>query len=205
MGRLDGSAATDVLLMVDLLQAFDHEDGGRLLASVRSRADSLVATVRGVRAAGIPVVYANDDGGRFDGDGPGLVERALAGPAGDVIALVRPRPGDALILKPRYSAFIGTPLELLLRDLGVSRILLSGAATEMCVAQTAISARELGFQVSILAEACACIDERDERLTLDYLERIVGCRIVTDAADVIGAGQPSASDSFAAAVPDPSF
>jgi hypothetical protein len=44
MRRLDGSPATDVLLMVDLLEAFDHEDGERLLASFRSRADGLVAS-----------------------------------------------------------------------------------------------------------------------------------------------------------------
>lgn len=151
-----------------------------MLSSFRSRADGLVSVLSAARRAGLPIVYANDDGGRFDGDGRALVERALAGPAGDTVELIRPNEGEALVLKPRYSAFIGTPLELLLRELGARRILLCGTATEMCVAQTAISARELGYQVSVLAPACACVDEEDERLALDYLERIVGCRIVTD-------------------------
>lgn len=176
---------SDVLLLVDVLQAFDHEDGSRLLSSFRSRADGLVSVLSTAREAGVPIVYANDDGGRFDGDGPALVERALAGPAGDTVELIRPNEGEALVLKPRYSAFIGTPLELLLRELDARRILLCGTATEMCVAQTAISARELGYQVSVLAPACACVDEEDERLALDYLERIVGCRIVTDVGGEI--------------------
>jgi nicotinamidase-related amidase len=102
-------------------------------------------------------------------------------PARDTIARIRPKPGDYRILKPRYSAFVGTPLQLLLGELETSRILLCGTATEMCVAQTAISARELGFKVTVLAAACACVDEGDERLVLDYLERIVGCRIAASA------------------------
>jgi nicotinamidase-related amidase len=171
----------DALLLVDVLQAFDHEDGPRLLASFQARARGLVEAVASARATDLPIIYANDDGGRWDGDGSGVIKRALAGPAGDTIARIRPKPGDYRILKPRYSAFVGTPLQLLLGELETSRILLCGTATEMCVAQTAISARELGFKVTVLAAACACVDEGDERLVLDYLERIVGCRIAGSA------------------------
>lgn len=165
-----------------------------MLASFRARANGLVVAVSAARKAGVPIVYANDDGGRFDGDGPGLVARAIAGPAGDTIARICPTAGEPLLLKPRYSAFIGTPLELLLRELDVDRILLCGAATEMCVAQTAISARERSYRVSILAPACACVDAEDERLVLDYLERIVGCRIVIDLASVIDGDSGEGND-----------
>jgi nicotinamidase-related amidase len=175
-------ATDDVLLLVDVLSDFSHEDGERLLSSFRARADGFVDAVESARRASVPVVYANDDGGRWDGDGVAIVERALAGPAGSVIAEIRPRPEDALILKPRYSAFIGTPLELLLRERGTDRILLGGMATEMCVAQTAISARELGFKVTVLPGACACVDEAHERLALHYLEQIAGCWLATDVA-----------------------
>jgi nicotinamidase-related amidase len=77
-------------------------------------------------------------------------------------------------VKPRYSAFDHTPLELVLRELEIERVLLAGAATEMCVIQTAIDAREEGFKVTILAEACATTDERMETLALEYAEQIVG-------------------------------
>lgn len=167
----------DVLLGVDLLADLDHEDGARLADSLRARSEGVTAAFAEARRTRLPIVYANDDGGRWDGDGRGVVERALAGPVGDLVASIRPRAQDYLILKPRYSAFVGTPLELLLHELGAERILLCGAATEMCVAQTAISAREHGFKVTVLASACACIDGDDERLALDYLDRIVGCQI----------------------------
>jgi nicotinamidase-related amidase len=174
----------DVLLLVDALSDFSHEDGDRLLASFRSRADGFVDAVTSARRASIPIVYANEDGGRWDGDGGAVVARALDGPAAGVIARIRPGPEDALILKPRYSAFIGTPLELLLRELRADRIVLGGTATEMCVAQTAISARELGFKVTVVRGACASVREEDEQLALEYLERIAGCRIAQAIADV---------------------
>jgi nicotinamidase-related amidase len=47
----------------------------------------------------------------------------------------------------------------------------------MCVAQTAIAARERGFKVSVLVDACATVDERMEEISLDYLENVVGARL----------------------------
>jgi nicotinamidase-related amidase len=67
--------------------------------------------------------------------------------------------------------------------LETERILLAGAATEGCVAQTAIAARELGFKVTVLADACATVDERLEAVALEYLDRVGGC-VVAREADV---------------------
>jgi ureidoacrylate peracid hydrolase len=102
------------------------------------------------------------------------VREAREGLGPEVVEAVAPREGDRFVVKPRYSAFDHTPLELVLRDLGIERILLAGTATEMCVVQTAIDAKEEGFKVTILADACATTDERLERLALEYAETIVG-------------------------------
>jgi nicotinamidase-related amidase len=61
----------------------------------------------------------------------------------------------------------------------VTRLVLMGAATEMCVAQTGIDAREQGFQVTVLRDACATVHPRNERISLDYLEHVTGSVIVT--------------------------
>jgi nicotinamidase-related amidase len=50
-------------------------------------------------------------------------------------------------------------------------------STEGCVAQTTIDARERGLKVSVLANACATVDERVERIALEYLESVAGARI----------------------------
>jgi nicotinamidase-related amidase len=169
----------DVLLIVDVLNDFAHEDGDKLLESFRRRQPALVAALSRARDDGVPIIYANDNYGVWDGDARAQVERARAGKGGDLINEIAPREGDRFVVKPRYSAFDHTPLELILRELEIERILLAGTATEMCVTQTAILAREEGFKVTVLADACACIDERNERIALDYLERVAGVFIET--------------------------
>jgi nicotinamidase-related amidase len=167
----------DALLLVDVLNDFRHEDGERLLESFRQRREGMLRAVREAREGAVPVVYAQDNRGVWDGDGRRLVQEAHDRPRGDLLEALAPAEGESLVVKPRYSAFDKTPLELVLSALGTERLLLAGAATEGCVAQTAIDARELGFKVTILADACATVDERNEQVALDYLENVVGARI----------------------------
>ena len=166
----------DVLLVVDLM-TFEHEDGAALLDSFRRRRDGIAGTLDLARRKEIPVVYANDNVGIWDGDAPGLVQRALEGKGREVLGPLAPRPGDRFVVKPRYSAFDHTPVELILRALQTERILLAGAATEGCVVQTAIDGRELEFKVSVITDACATNDERLEAISLEYLEQIVSARL----------------------------
>ena len=169
------AAVKDALLLVDVIQDFRHDGGEPRLESFRRRHSALVAAIDEARRAEVPIVYANDNHGVWDGDASSLVRRASEeGRAPELVEAVAPRDGDRFVVKPRYSAFDHTPLELVLRELGIERILLAGAATEMCVIQTAIDAREEGFKVTILAGACATTDERMERLALEYAEKIVG-------------------------------
>ena len=166
---------SDALLLVDVVSDFRHEDADALLASYRARHGALVEALETARARDVPVIYANDNFGDWHGNAARLVQEAIDhGRGGDLVAAIAPRDDDLFVVKPRYSAFDHTPLVLLLRDLNVERILLAGAATEMCVIQTSIDAREEGFKVSILAAACASVDERMERLALEYAESIVG-------------------------------
>jgi nicotinamidase-related amidase len=164
----------DALLIVDVFQNFGHEDGDALLRSFRARQPALVRALEDARSSGVPVVYANDSYGAWDGDAPRLVREAVGGKGGAFVAPVAPREGDRFVVKPRYSAFDHTPLEIILRELEVERVLLAGAATEMCVIQTAIDAKEEGFKVTILADACATADEGIEQLAFEYAEKVVG-------------------------------
>jgi nicotinamidase-related amidase len=167
----------DALLLVDLLNDFEHEDGDRLLGFFRERHEGMVRALARARAEDVPVIYANDNYGVWDGDRQRLVKQALEGRGGELLEGLAPGEDDRFVVKPRYSAFDKTPLELILRELETERLLLAGASTEGCVAQTAIDGRELGFKVSVLADACATVDERIEKVALDYLEAVVGARI----------------------------
>jgi hypothetical protein len=93
----------DVLLIVDVLDDFAHEDGAELLASFRDRHPALVGLLERPRTDGTPVVFANDNRGLWDGDVDRLVRAALDGPAGELIGQVAPRPGDRFLIKPMYT------------------------------------------------------------------------------------------------------
>ena len=168
----------DGLLIVDVFNNFDHEDGDDLRASFYERVPVMVEAIAAARSAEIPVVYVNDQLERWDADAPGLVRAALAvRPGGEVIAPLEPEPGDRFVLKPRYSAFDHTALALLLQELEIERILLIGSATEGCIVQTGIDAREAGFKVTIIADACATNDSGLAEVALRYAEEVGGMRI----------------------------
>jgi len=174
----------DVLLIVDVFSDFDHEDGEDLLASFCERVPTMVEAIAAARVAVIPIVYVNDQLERWEADAPGLVRSALAArPGGEVIAPLAPEPGDRFVLKPRYSAFDHTALALLLQELEIERILLIGSATEGCVVQTGIDAREAGFKVTIVADACATSDPGLAEIALRYAEEVGGMRI-SDASSL---------------------
>jgi nicotinamidase-related amidase len=171
----------DALLLVDIIQDFRHEEGEALLRSFQERHDGLTAALARAREREIPIVYANDNNGIWDGDARRLVRHAIdEGLGGELVAAVSPHDGDRFVVKPRYSAFDHTPLDIILRELEIERILLAGTATEGCVVQTAIDAREKGFKVTVLPEACATNDERLEKIALEYLEEVVGARLGAD-------------------------
>ena len=167
----------DALLVVDVLNDFDHEDADPLLASFRERAPRMAEALAGARTSGVPVVYVNDDHDRWDGDAPALAREAAEGRGGDVVRPLLPQAGDPVLLKHRYSAFDHTPLDLLLESLEVARVLLIGAASEGCVVQTAIDARENGLKATILADACATADQHLEDTALRYAQDVGGIRV----------------------------
>jgi len=168
---------TDALLLVDVLKDFRHEDGDALLESYRRRHPALVSLLEDARARGAPVVYANDRG---EHTAPGDVVREAIedGKAGGLVAEVAPAQGETVVLKDAYSAFQATGLSKLLAGLGVEKVLVAGAATEMCVFQTALDAQRAGFEVAVRGDASASVDAAHERTALDYLERVLRLEVV---------------------------
>jgi nicotinamidase-related amidase len=168
----------DALIVIDVITDFRHPDGEELLASFRQRQPALREAIEAARSRALPVIYVNDSHDTWDADVEGWIRRTLArAGAAELLEAVAPRPGDAFLRKARYSAFDHTALGILLERLEIERVLLAGAATEMCIVQTAIDARELGLKVTILASACATVDPDDEAIALEYAERVVGARV----------------------------
>jgi nicotinamidase-related amidase len=191
----------DALLLVDVITDFRHEDGVALLRSFRQRQPALAASIRHARRDGVPVIYANDNRGIWDGNAPRLVGAAIAcGLGGSLVSEIAPRELDRFVVKPRYSAFDHTPLDLILESLDTERILLAGMTTEGCVTQTAIAARELGFKVTLFASACATLDEEVETTAIRYLEDVAGVLVGPRRSTHLQQARPELHTHFGAAV-----
>ncbi|HYH61998.1 MAG TPA: isochorismatase family cysteine hydrolase [Solirubrobacterales bacterium] len=175
--RTTTQADGEVLLLVDVLDDFAHEDGDELLSSLAERHGRLVSLLASARGAGTAIVFANDNKGRWDSDLHALIRQALAGPGGALMHALVPLPGERFVIKPRYSAFDHTPLELILEELACEHLFIAGMTTEGCVAQSAIAARELGLRVSVVVDACATVNPEHEETARRYLADVVGVRL----------------------------
>jgi ureidoacrylate peracid hydrolase len=80
-------------------------------------------------------------------------------------------PGDFVIVKNRYSAFISgaSSLERLLRSNGIDGILVSGTKTNVCCESTARDAMMLDFKVTMLSDCNATDSDEEHRATLENM------------------------------------
>jgi len=96
-----------------------------------------------------------------------------------------PQPGDVVITKPRYSAFIGTPLETLLRSRGIRAVVVAGLTTDVCVSSTARDAFQRDFYTITLSDCAAEQTLARHESGLATLASVFG--MVCNSADVLGA------------------
>jgi nicotinamidase-related amidase len=91
---------------------------------------------------------------------------------------MEPKPGDYTLVKPRWSAFFQTELDLLLRRLRVETVILIGTTTPNCVRTTCYDAVALDYNVIILPECCSSQTEEIQQANLADMERI-GAQLLT--------------------------
>lgn len=180
-----GEAST-ALIIIDFFSLFDFPDGERLapLAVAAARRSALLRDA--FDAAGRPVIYANDNFGEWKRDFPHLVEecRHHGRHAAAIAGLLAPKPGHYFILKPKHSAFLATPLPVLLAKLGVSRLVLAGMALDSCVLATAMDANSREYETYIASDATACLPGRRTH-ALQTLKQ-AGTAKVLGSAQVLG-------------------
>jgi nicotinamidase-related amidase len=163
------------MLFFDTLNVYLHPEDPERQAAIDAEGaiPRLEKMNRACRAAGIAIFYGQADhrpdgrdfapqivGLGYDGK-PGDLPRMTSRPAAahgthgvDVIPELAPQPGDYVIKKHRWSTFFQTHLELSLRTAGIDTIMIAGGSTEIGVASTAYSARDLDFNLIILSDGC---------------------------------------------------
>lgn len=145
------------LLIIDMINLFDFEGGGRLAKEAARIAPRIARLKARFSRAGAPVIYVNDNFMDWRADFKELVaicshpENAGAG----IARLLAPGPDDYYVLKPKHSAFLATPLSLLLAECGVRRVVLTGLAADACILITAQEANMHEYQVSVPVDCVA--------------------------------------------------
>ena len=171
------------LLIIDMINTFAFEGGVALERHARKAAPQVEALRRRWTRAGQPVVFCNDNFGQWRSDFRAVVAAcAEDGARGRAIAqLLQPQPDDYFVLKPKHSAFHGTPLYALLKALDVQRLVLTGIASDSCVLYTAFEAHMREYQVEIAADASATQSAVRHRRALACIEQAGTARIRTSA------------------------
>jgi nicotinamidase-related amidase len=173
------------LLLVDVINDFEFPDGEALHALAWQALPQIEALLTRAHAAGVPVIYVNDNFGNWRSDFRSTVARCSE-PARRGSALVRrlaPRLEDYFVLKPKHSGFFQTPLEMLLETLQTQTLIICGFATNSCVTVTAHDAHMRGFRIVVPRDATAATSERLHADALRHLELTVHAT-TSDAAQL---------------------
>ena len=150
--------ARSAVIVVDMLNPYDHEDAELLAESVRERLPRIVELRdRAQGSDDVLLVYANDNYERWDATRDDLVAAALSGERPDLVEPIVPPRDVPFLPKGRHSAFYETPLSHVLHTEEVERLVICGQVTEQCVFYTALDAVLRGYEVVIPADAVAHI------------------------------------------------
>src|SRR3982751_2430327 len=174
---LHGSApdkCETALLIVDVINDLDFPEANQLMRYAPGMARKLAKLKERAKRAGVPVVYVNDNFGRWRSDLRSLVEHCRRGKAKEVVDLLRPDRNDYFVLKPKHSGFFSSTLETLLRYLGAQRLIITGVAGTYCVLFTANDAYMRDYELIVPSDCTASntAAENREALTLmkNYLK-----------------------------------
>jgi nicotinamidase-related amidase len=172
---LHGSAPDScrvALLVIDMINAFDFAGAEAMLPRALAAARATAALKQRARRAGVPVVYVNDNFGRWRSDFREVLEHCLRSPGREIAALLRPDQDDYFVLKPKHSGFQHTTLDVLLQHLGCETLVLTGVAGNFCVLFTAHDAYMRDFHLVVPGDCIASATADDDRAALEHMAKV---------------------------------
>lgn len=183
---MEFAARHAAFVAIDLQRAFCCTDGsvarqGRDVTACSLAAARCLDLVAAARGAGMPVIWTRlvlrpdyADGGLMIHElRPGLKEigGVRAGtPDVELIPEAQVATEDFLIDKARYSAFLGTPLENILRANAIDTLMVGGVTTSMCVESTVREAAQRDFRTFVVRDACGDFSQARQDASLEAME-----------------------------------
>ena len=185
------------LIVIDMQNGFLNPESPLCIRGARATVPACARVIAACRRANIPVIFVNR---AYRADGSDVEHtryhvwaeggRPLTPGSTGPLSVENPpefgrRPEDYEIVKPRYSAFFQTSLDLLLRRLGVDTVLLTGTTTPNCIRTTCYDAVSLDYQVVVLADCCSSNTEDIQQANLLDMGNI-GAKILSSGDFLTG-------------------
>ena len=162
------------LLLIDVINDFDFPEADQLLRNARPMAKKLLRLKRRAQKTGVPVIYVNDNFGRWKSDFRHTVEHcARNGRGSELVTLLRPEQNDYFVLKPKHSGFFSTTLETLLRYLETQTLILTGIAGNFCVLFTANDAYMRDFNLLVPSDCTVSNTKQENESALRIMKKFL--------------------------------
>ena len=176
--NLDGNAPDKseiAVVLIDVINDLEFPEGDQLLETALPAARKIARLKQRARESKVPVIYVNDNFGRWRSDFKKIVDRCLHGDVrGRPIAeLLVPDDDDYFVLKPKHSGFFSTTLDLLLEYLGVRTLVVAGFAGNNCVLFTANDAYMRDYRLIIPADCTASNTPTDNENALQQMSQVL--------------------------------
>jgi nicotinamidase-related amidase len=167
--------AEAALLLIDVINDLEFSSGEQLLKHALPVAEKLAALKQRAKRAGIPVIYVNDNFGKWQSDFTTVLKHCLEEDVRGkpVAALLKPEEDDYFVLKPKHSGFFSTTLDTLLDYLQVKILILTGLTGDICVLFTANDAYMRDFHLVIPSDCVASADDAENRHALEHMQRVL--------------------------------
>jgi nicotinamidase-related amidase len=162
-----------------MLNAYRHSEADRLAPRVASAVPAIKTLLDRAAETEVPVVYVNDNYGDWNSSAQELAENAMRGEHPELVEPVLPAEDHSFVIKARHSIFYETPLEYLLDQKGVDRLVLAGQVTEQCILYSALDAHVRHFRVAIATDAVAAIYDHLAEAALEMMERNLSAELST--------------------------
>ncbi len=177
------------LIVIDMLNPYDHEDAEPLMESVRGMLDELTSLIAAARDQDLPILYVNDHHEDWTAGPKEIARAALDGVAPELVEPVLPPDDAPFIVKARHSIFYQTLLEYLLRRQEIDRLVFAGQVTEQCILYSALDGYLRHFEVVVPTSAIAHIDETLADAAVKMMEKNLHAHLAGSADEVLAAAR----------------
>jgi len=163
------------LILIDVINAFEFEGAEPIYESTIRVAPAIASLKKRAKEAGIPVIYGNDNFGKWQSDFRKLLEHCLEdGVKGEpIVRMLQPDSDDYFVLKPKHSGFYSTNLDVLLNYLQTESLILAGITANICVLFTANDAYMRDYELIVPGDCVASESDEENRNALQQIAKVL--------------------------------